>query len=107
VIRTKDYLYKRNYLGRKLCNPMADAIWDPDIPRNAGHAEFYDLRLDPDAQQNRIKDPEYRESLNSARQTMNVIMAQVKQEVPHLILEQCQLRPLHERIRWPIPSVDE
>ncbi|HQQ74391.1 MAG TPA: sulfatase, partial [Pseudomonadales bacterium] len=35
VIRTKNYLYKRNYLDRKLCDPMADAIW-PAAPRNSG-----------------------------------------------------------------------
>jgi N-sulfoglucosamine sulfohydrolase len=100
VVHTQNYLYKRNYFNRRLCNPMDDAIWDPDIPRDAGHAEFYDLQRDMHAQENRIKDPVYGNNLNAARQTMSTIMAQTQQYIPHLIMEQCDLRPFHERVTW-------
>jgi N-sulfoglucosamine sulfohydrolase len=99
AVRTKDYLFKLNYLGRRLCNPIEDTFWSSRSPRDTGHAEFYDLHLDPGAQQNRIKDPEYRDSLNNVRQIMSTIMAQVKQETPPLIMEQCKPRHLFERIQ--------
>lgn len=102
LLRTDNFLYKRNYFYRRLCDPYSDTVFDPGRPRDSGHEEFYDLQRDPAAQHNRVIEREYRESLNSARQTMSNIMAQVKQEVPHLILEQCPLRPLHERIHWPL-----
>lgn len=107
VIRTQEYLYKRNYLDRKLCDPMADTLWDPDQPRNRRHAEFYDLQRDPHATQNRLMDPAYRVPLNIARQRLNNILHDTAQKPPSLVMEQCDPRALHERIAWPLPEVEE
>jgi N-sulfoglucosamine sulfohydrolase len=103
LVRTDRFSYKRNYLGRRLCNPYADTVLDPGIPRDAVYEEFYDLQRDPSARNNLVSEREYRDDLNSARQKMSVIMAETTQNPPPLIVEQCPLRPWHERIRWPFP----
>ncbi len=104
IIRTKYYLYKRNYLNKKLCDPMADTIWDPDKPRHKRHAQFYDLQRDPRARKNLLMDPEYRSDLNRARERLSAIMYETGQQPPSLIMEECKLRPLHERIIFPLLS---
>lgn len=109
AIRTKNYLYKRNYLDRRLCDPYWDTVWDPDRPRDSKYEEFYDLVSDPQQRNNEIDNPRYAEPLAEARKRMSVLMEETHQTPPALILEACQHRPWSQRITiWlpPAPSED-
>lgn len=104
AIRTERFLYKRNYFGRRLCDPFADALFDPHQPRDTAHEEFYDLLRDPDALRNRATEREYRNDLDIARQQVSAIMAQTDDHHPPLIFQQCPPRRWHERIHWPLSA---
>lgn len=104
ALRTDRFLYKRNYFGRRLCDPFADSLIDSYKHRDTVHEEFYDLQRDPDALKNRATEREYRNELNSARQQVSAIMAQTDDDHPPLIFQQCPQRPWHERISWPFSS---
>lgn len=107
VLRTKNSLYKRNYFGRRLCDPMSDTWFDPNRPRDSAHEEFYDLQRDPAAHANRLSEREYKGDLNTIRQQLSDIMAESVQHPPPLVFEQCKLRPWHERIRWSLFAAEE
>lgn len=107
AIRTKNYLYKRNYLGARLCNPHGDAVWEPDAPRDTEYEEFYDLQNDPQARANVRRSERHQAQLTEARGIMNGIMAQTQQTPPHLILEACPPRLWFERIRFSWPEQED
>jgi N-sulfoglucosamine sulfohydrolase len=104
LLRTNQLFYKRNYFGRRLCDPYWDTVVDPERPRDSEYEEFYDLQRDPSARNNRVSELEYRDDLNNARQKLSSIMAEVEQNSPPLIMEQCPLRDWGERIRLPMLS---
>lgn len=107
VIRTQQYLYKRNFLHRKLCNPVWDTVWDPEQSRNKWRGEFYDLSIDPEADKNRFNKPKYREQQLQENALLQKIMKETGQVPLPLILEACPTRPWHERIHWPLFSSDD
>lgn len=100
AIRTEKLLYKRNYLGRKLCDQEADLIFGKKR-RDSAKAELYDLQADPLARHNVIQDPAYQQSLDQLRQLLNEWMHATGDIAPPRILEQCTPRPWHERIQIP------
>lgn len=100
AIRTETRLYKRNYLGRRLCDPEADNL-DGIQNRDSGHEELYDMANDPAALTNLYRNPEYRSELASLRVQMNHIMHDTGDRAPPLLLLQCDTRPLHDRIHLP------
>jgi len=106
ALRTSDFLYKRNYYQRKLCDPYADSLFDPDRPIDIVHEEFYHLKSDPKTRKNLVAEREFGAELNSARTKLSHIMSQSSQHPPSLILEQCPRRGWADRIRWPLISQD-
>ncbi len=109
AVRTKSFLYKRNFRNRKLCDPNADMIFDPTPPRGTHFAELYDLKKDPGQSHNLLQDIKYRESRMALRAIMKKIMAETPpQKIPPFVMEHCEKRPWFERIRWPFsPPEDE
>ncbi|MEZ5538979.1 MAG: sulfatase-like hydrolase/transferase [Pseudomonadales bacterium] len=104
AIRTKQYLYKRNYYGRRLCDPYWDTVWDVRKPRNSEHAQFYNLINDPQQQVNEIDNAKYAAPLAEARAKMSAIMAETHQSPPPLILEACNHRAWFDRIVFSFPE---
>lgn len=100
AIRTREFLYKRNYNGRRLCDPLADTIFG-DKPRDSKHRELYHIPSDPLAQHDLSELPQYHELLTSLRQVLNITMHVTHDDPPPLVMEQCPLRPWHERIQFP------
>jgi arylsulfatase len=103
AIRSNHFLFKRNYLGRRLCDPL-NGLLIGERPRYRVHAEFYDLIKDPLAQHNLIHDPEYTSDIFRYRSMMNKLMYLQKDVAPPLILEQCEPMPWDKNIQinWPV-----
>lgn len=106
AIRTKNYLYKRNYFNQRLCDRYADAVWDTRLPRDREYEEFYNFLSDPQEQKNVRKAPRFQEQLSEARSVMDGIMAKNIQHSPSLIFQACRPRPWSERINWPFPPLN-
>jgi len=102
VIRTQDFLYKRNFRNRKLCNPYWDTIWERNKARDARYAELYDLRNDPSATHNLLGNSQYYGQRIALGAIMRSIMAQTQQDPPKLVMEHCLQRPWYQRIYWPL-----
>ncbi|MCC7516796.1 MAG: sulfatase [Pseudomonadales bacterium] len=108
AVRTRSYLFKRNYLHSRLCDPSWDAVWDPDSPKDQRHEEFYDLLHDPQAKHNSLDDPRYQSQRAEAHTILARIFHETRQQSPQaLVLEHCPQRPWHERIRWQKPMPEE
>lgn len=101
AIRTKEFLYKQNYDGRRLCDPEADLLTERK-PRDSGNSEFYHLPTDPAAQHDISSDPEFRSDQTALRQQMNQIMYNTHDKPPPLIMEQC--KPRGWEVRVPLPK---
>jgi arylsulfatase A-like enzyme len=103
AIRSEHFLFKRNYLGRRLCDPL-NGLLIGERPRYRLYAEFYDLSKDPLAQHNLIHDPEYTSVIFHYRSLMNKLMYVNNDVAPPLILEQCKPLPWGQNIRidWPV-----
>lgn len=97
AIRTQRFLYKRNYLGIRLCEPSMEHIPETRRPRGVVHEEFYDLYSDPLARQNLAgvikSDSEFAQDINAARYRLSQMMQQMRQQPPPLLLEQCEPAP--------------
>ncbi|MFO1348079.1 MAG: sulfatase [Pseudomonadales bacterium] len=102
IIRTQNFLYKRNFRNRKLCNPYWDTIWERKKARDARHAELYDLQNDPSAMHNLLGNSQYKSQLIALHAIMQKIMAETQQDPPKLIMESCPQRPWANRIDWPL-----
>lgn len=107
VVRTKAFSYHRNFLKRKLCDPYGDTVWESGLPRDARHAEFYDLQRDPAESANLLDEADYKNQQAALQSILRNIMDKTPQALPPLIMEHCPPRPWSERIRWPFSPADD
>ncbi|MEZ5495142.1 MAG: sulfatase-like hydrolase/transferase [Pseudomonadales bacterium] len=107
VVRTAAFSYHRNFLKRKLCDPYGDTVWESGLPRDARHAEFYDLQRDPAESVNLLDEADYKNQQAALQSILKNIMDKTPQALPPLIMEHCSPRPWSERINWPFSPADD
>ena len=105
ALRTSRYLYKRNYLHRRLCDPDASLLIGTKL-RERVFEEFYDLAHDPSAQQNLAQHREYQADKLALSAQMSQLMQDTRDTAPPLMLEQCETLPWDRRIelQWPVET---
>lgn len=105
ALRTPRYLYKRNYLHRRLCDPDASLLIGTKL-RERVFEEFYDLVRDPSAQQNLAQHREYQADQLALGAQMSQLMQDTRDAAPPLMLEQCEPLPWDRRIelQWPVET---
>ena len=102
AIRTPQFLYKRNYLGRRLCDPATGLLMGKTWPERL-YQEFYDMERDPHASNNLAKHPEYQAEIMTLGNRMNRLMHDTGDIAPPLVLEQCEPLPWGNNIQFELP----
>ncbi len=100
AVRTRNFLYLRNYHDSRFCDRFADIILGSK-PRGEVYESFFDMTMASDESHNLWRDPEYRSDLNHHRQLMDAWIRDTNDsnDGRRVIFEQCLPHPLHEQIR--------